>query len=119
MEKTFTVAGTSNLNGTVKFRFANDLKSRIKVLEKNGHTEVNLIELPTAMTKAQAIAFLESLPAAEGAVAAAEETADTIAESLAADGELAEDMTDEFLAEVAARENDYDSRSDPALEPQF
>jgi len=60
MEKTFTVAGTSNLNGVVKFRFANDLKSRIAVLTRNGHTEINLIELPDAMTKADAIAFLES-----------------------------------------------------------
>ena len=103
MEKLFTVAGTSNLNGVVKFRFANDLKSRVKVLQRNGHTDVNLVELPTEMTKAQAIAFLESqaAPVEDTAV----ETADTVRESLEADGELAEDMTAEFLAEVARREN--------------
>ena len=103
MTKTFTVAGTSNLNGVVKFRFANDLKSRIKVLQRNGHTDINLIELPTEMTKEQAIAFLEAqaAPAEDTAV----ETADTVRESLEADGELAEDMTAEFLAEVARREN--------------
>ena len=99
MEKLFTVAGTSNLNGVVKFRFANDLKSRIKVLQRNGHTDVNLVELPEAMTKERAIAFLE----AQDAPAA--ETAESIRASLEADGELAEDMTEEFLAEVAAREN--------------
>jgi hypothetical protein len=30
---------------------------------------------------------------------------ETLRSELAADGELADDMTDEFLAEVAAREN--------------
>lgn len=103
MEKLFTVAGTSNLNGVVKFRFANDLKSRIKVLQRNGHTEINLVELPTEMTKAQAIQFLEAqtAPAEDTAV----ETADTVRESLEADGEDTSTMTAEFLAEVAAREN--------------
>lgn len=101
MEKLFTVAGTSNLNGAVKFRFANDFKSRVKVLERNGHTDIMLFELPRAMTKAEAIAHLEGMDVAVPAV----ETANTVRESLAEDGELAEDMTEEFLAEVAAREN--------------
>lgn len=117
--KTFTVAGTSNLNGVVKFRFANDLKSRIKVLERNGHTDVQLVELPNAMTKEQAIAWLESqsdaAPAAdadadgevseEAAEEAAEETADSIRESLDADGEDTSEMSQDFLQEVADREN--------------
>ena len=98
MDKLFTVAGTSNLNGVVKFRFANDLKGRIKVLAKNGHTDIRLIELPEAMTKERAIAFLEDMES---------DTVDveTLRAELAADGELADDMTDLFLAEVAAREN--------------
>jgi hypothetical protein len=98
MDKLFTVAGTSNLNGVVKFRFANDLKGRIKVLAKNGHTDIQLIELPEAMTKERAIAFLEGMKS---------DTVDveTLRSELAADGELADDMTNEFLAEVAAREN--------------
>lgn len=58
MEKTFTVAGTSNLNGVIAYRFANDLKGRIKVLERNGHTDVNLMLLPNEMTKEQAIDWL-------------------------------------------------------------
>ena len=103
MTKTFTVAGTSNLNGVVKFRFANDLKSRIKVLQRNGHTDINLIELPTEMTKEQAIQFLEAqaAPAEDTAV----ETAESVRESLEADGEDTSTMTAEFLAEVAEREN--------------
>jgi hypothetical protein len=103
MEKLFTVAGTSNLNGVVKFRFANDLKSRVKVLQRNGHTDIDLMELPTEMTKEQAIAFLEAqdTPAEDTAV----ETAESVRESLEADGEDTSEMTAEFLAEVAAREN--------------
>ena len=54
---TFTHAGTSRLNGSVKVRFANDAL-RVKVLEKNGHTEVDLMPLPNPMTKEDAVAFL-------------------------------------------------------------
>jgi hypothetical protein len=57
--KLFTVAGTSVLNGLQKYRFATDLK-REAILKKNGHTEINLIELPEPMTKEAAINFLGS-----------------------------------------------------------
>jgi hypothetical protein len=103
MEKLFIVAGTSNLNGVVKFRFANDLKTRIKVLQRNGHTDVKLLELPQAMTKQDAIAYLEAQ--GDTATEHTAETADTIRESLNADGEDTTEMSEDFLAEVAAREN--------------
>ena len=45
--KTFKVAGVSLLNGKYKVRYANN-KSRAKVLEKNGHTNVELVELLAA-----------------------------------------------------------------------
>tara|TARA_B100000780_G_scaffold113649_1_gene79610 strand:- start:2576 stop:2902 length:327 start_codon:yes stop_codon:yes gene_type:complete len=51
--KTFTVAGVSTFNGVTKVRFANDFVARIKILDKNGHTDVNLKEFDTPMTKAQ------------------------------------------------------------------
>ena len=58
-DKLFTVAGTAtNPNGTVKARFANDLVARIKILNKAGCTNINLMELPTAMTKLQALQYL-------------------------------------------------------------
>ncbi len=51
-EKTFTIVGTSiTPTGVLKVRWANDLASRVKILVKAGHTEINLIELPTPMTK--------------------------------------------------------------------
>ena len=58
-DKLFTVAGTaSNPNGTTKARFANDLVARIKILNKAGCTDINLMELPKAMTKLEALQFL-------------------------------------------------------------
>jgi len=58
-EKLFTVAGTAtNPNGTTKARFANDLVARIKILNKSGCTDINLIELPKPMTKLQALQYL-------------------------------------------------------------
>lgn len=49
--KTFTVAGVSTHKGQTKVRFANDLVSRIKILTKNEHTDIELIELDSPMTK--------------------------------------------------------------------
>lgn len=57
MDKTFAVAGISALEGISKVRFAKDL-ARVKVLEKNGHKDINLIELPKAMNKVEAVEFL-------------------------------------------------------------
>ena len=57
MNTTFTQAGVSRLKGEFKARFANDAL-RVKVLAKNGHTDIDLMELPTPMTKEAAVAFL-------------------------------------------------------------
>jgi hypothetical protein len=66
-EKLFTVAGTArNPDGTVKARFANDLVARIKILNKAGCTDVNLVELPQAMTKLQALQYLTEQGITEG-----------------------------------------------------
>lgn len=54
----FTVAGVSTQNGITKVRFANDLVSRTKLLSKGGHSPLELIELPKAMTKADACQYL-------------------------------------------------------------
>jgi len=54
---TFKYAGVSKLNGKVKARFAND-QMRVKVLAKNGHSDIDIIELEYPMTKEEAVAFL-------------------------------------------------------------
>lgn len=57
-EKLFTVVGTSvDPKGNLKPRFANELVSRIKNLTKSEHTEIDLIELPNGMTKADACQY--------------------------------------------------------------
>lgn len=60
-EKQFTVAGTAtNPDGTTKVRFANDMVSRIKILTKAKCTNINLVQLPNAMTKLEALEYLHA-----------------------------------------------------------
>ena len=62
MAKTFTIAGTSHHKGETAYRFANKkLSVRLGVLKRDGHTKINLIELPSAMTKDEAVAHLATL----------------------------------------------------------
>lgn len=56
--KTFSVAGTSTLNGVTKVRFANDFVGRFKILVKNGHDNIELIELGGEFTKAEVCKIL-------------------------------------------------------------
>jgi hypothetical protein len=70
-EKLFTVAGTATDRGVTKARFANDMVARIKILNKSGCTNINLVELPRAMTKLEALQHLESLGKFEGDAAEA------------------------------------------------
>ena len=62
--KKFTVAGHSILDGVKKTRFATSM-DRVKVLMRNGHTDIELQELPYAMTKDEIRAFFgeEAKPA--------------------------------------------------------
>ena len=57
MSKTFTHAGVSTLDGVTKARFCNDAL-RQKVLIKNGHTNIDIVELMSPMTKEEAVAAL-------------------------------------------------------------
>ena len=67
VEKTFTVAGTAtNADGTAKARFANDLVARIKILNKAGCTDINLVELPRAMTKLEALQYIQETQTPQG-----------------------------------------------------
>ena len=49
-DKKFSVVGVSTLNGKTKIRFAND-SMRIKILLKNGHQDVDMINLDRDMFK--------------------------------------------------------------------
>lgn len=98
-DKKFAVAGWSRLNGVLKVRVAKDL-DRVKVLVRNGHTDVNLWTLPNEMTRTEAAAWLlvnhplpvpDVAPAAAVGETAAEAAVETAVEAAAeaAEGETA------------------------------
>lgn len=60
MSKTYSHAGVSRLDGEFKVRFANDAL-RVKVLAKNGHKDIDIIELKAPMSKEDAVAYLISI----------------------------------------------------------
>lgn len=62
---TFTHAGVSRLNGEFKVRFCNDAL-RVKVLAKNGHKDIDIVELRHSMSKEDAVEFLLSIDFANG-----------------------------------------------------
>jgi len=53
-----TVAGVSTLQGKTKVRFSRDLVHRVKMLTKEGHTDIDFVNLPGEMTKLQACEYL-------------------------------------------------------------
>lgn len=56
---TFKIAGVSKFKDGIKVRFANDM-TRVKLLAKNGHEDINLIELPNEMTKPEIVKYLKT-----------------------------------------------------------
>lgn len=60
MSKSFTHAGVSKLDGEFKVRFCNDAL-RTKVLAKNGHKDIDIIELKNPMPKEEIVSFLLSI----------------------------------------------------------
>jgi hypothetical protein len=74
----FKIAGTTKFEGEYKVRFGTDFTSRVKMLIKQGHEEVELLELPSEMTKGEAVRHLLTLsdrfsPGALEAIEAADE----------------------------------------------
>lgn len=61
MDKTYTIVGVSTDGKITKFRVANgNMADRIKVLERNKHTDIVLEETGAPMSKADAIAAFKS-----------------------------------------------------------
>jgi hypothetical protein len=59
-EQLFKVAGITTHNGNSKVRFTDDLIRRVKQFTKGGATRIDLIELPSAMTKLDALKYLQA-----------------------------------------------------------
>ncbi len=60
--QTFKVAGITIHNGNAKVRFTDDMVRRIKQFTKGGATRVDFVELPSEMTKVDALKYLATLP---------------------------------------------------------
>lgn len=73
-DKTFTRAGISTNKGNRQYRFTNDL-NRERVLDKNGHTDIQFWELGAAMTREAATEFLLAKGLTESVVKSAPKTA--------------------------------------------
>lgn len=76
--QTFKVVGITVHNGNAKVRFTDDLVRRVKQFTKGGATRCEFMELPSEMTKVEALNFMLSQPL----FASAEDQA-TIEDSLA------------------------------------
>jgi len=57
---TFKVAGITTHGDSTKVRFTDDLVRRVKQFSKGGASRIDLIELPSAMTKIEALKYLQS-----------------------------------------------------------
>lgn len=60
--RTFQVVGTTQFKGSQKIWFANETATKVKNMEKQGHTDINFINLPQPMTKEQVLAYLAENP---------------------------------------------------------
>lgn len=56
----YSYAGVSRRQGRMRPRWAND-QARIKTLIRTGHTDIDLIPLPKAMTRTEALTWLISI----------------------------------------------------------
>lgn len=58
--QTFKVAGITVHNGNAKVRFTDDMVRRVKQFTKGGATRCDFVELPTEMTKVEALKYLQA-----------------------------------------------------------
>jgi hypothetical protein len=59
-KNTFKVAGITTHNGNSKVRFTDDMVRRVKQFTKGGATRIDLIDLPSEMTKVEALLYLQA-----------------------------------------------------------
>ena len=56
----FKVAGITVHNGNAKVRFTDDMVRRVKQFTKGGATRCDFVELPSEMTKVEALKYLQA-----------------------------------------------------------
>ena len=57
---TFKVAGITTHNGNSKVRFTDDMVRRVKQFTKGGATRCDFVELPSEMTKVEALKYMQT-----------------------------------------------------------
>jgi hypothetical protein len=87
--KEFTHAGVSTLKGKTKARFATS-EMRVKVLIKSGHTDIDMLELPYAMNKVDALKYLLKINFDNGNAAIREVLKDELTKRASEDTEAVE-----------------------------
>ena len=60
--KTFKVVGITTHGDSTKVRFTDDMVRRIKQFSKGGASRVDFIELPSEMTKLEALKYMATQP---------------------------------------------------------
>lgn len=60
--KQFNTVGVSRMAGEVKIRMANDIEWRTFMLTKEGHTDIQLVDLGETMSKTDAVQRALTLP---------------------------------------------------------
>lgn len=58
--QTFKVAGITTHGTSTKVRFTDDMVRRVKQFSKGGASRIDLIELPSEMTKVEALQYLQA-----------------------------------------------------------
>ena len=89
--QTFKVAGITVHNGNAKVRFTDDMIRRIKQFTKGGATRCEFVELPSEMTKIEALKYLQAhadFQSAEDQATLADALADREKEAKKASGEV-------------------------------
>ena len=100
--QTFKVAGITIHNGNAKVRFTDDMVRRIKQFSKGGATRIDLVELPSEMTKLEALTYL-SFHADFQSAADQATIADSIADKSKSTGEVKVKKTKPSLDAIKAR----------------
>ena len=100
--QTFKVAGITTHGTSTKVRFTDDMVRRIKQFTKGGASRIDLVELPSEMTKLEALAYLATHADFQSAADQAT-IADSIQDKSKSSGEVKVKKTKPSLDAIKAR----------------
>ena len=115
----FKVAGITTHNGNSKVRFTDDMVRRVKQFSKGGATRIDLVDLPSEMTKVEALKHIQALDmfkSAEDQALIADSLADK--EKVASKGEVkvkATKANKPSVEAIKARAKTSDKATAPAV----